>query len=92
MAAFRTGSKIAYTSAVPMANGGTASRAAPSTKKDDGIKHDLSRIFFAKKSPQTRINAGLLWYNKYMENEVKNSANASEDLVALRSENEKLKA
>ena len=35
---------------------------------------------------------GLLWYNKYMENEVKNSANASEDLVALRSENEKLKA
>ena len=27
-----------------------------------------------------------------MENEVKNSANASEDLVALRSENEKLKA
>lgn len=31
-------------------------------------------------------------YNKYMENEVKNSANASEDLVALRSENEKLKA
>ena len=33
-----------------------------------------------------------MWYNKYMENEVKNSANASEDLVALRSENEKLKA
>ena len=31
-------------------------------------------------------------YNKYMENEVKNSANTSEDLVALRSENEKLKA
>ena len=27
-----------------------------------------------------------------MENEVKNSANTSEDLVALRSENEKLKA
>ena len=33
-----------------------------------------------------------MWYNKYMENEVKNSANTSEDLVALRSENEKLKA
>ena len=35
---------------------------------------------------------GLLRYNKCMENEVKNIANTSEDLVALRSENEKLKA
>lgn len=33
-----------------------------------------------------------MWYNKYMENEVKNSANTTKDLVALRSENDKLKA
>lgn len=55
----------------------------------------MSPIFITKKLPQIRINTGLLEdlrYNKYMENEVKNSANTSEDLVALRSENEKLKA